>query len=111
MVGKGHLQSLLLDIGGMEVNEPDLGDKLGDETKVLKNARIFSLSLLGAKLWRFLWNFPVASHSAGKEYKYSEALNVLNHFFGIRVCFNAFRISLWSFAAVRAGKLFDAERY
>ncbi|GBN95006.1 hypothetical protein AVEN_64754-1 [Araneus ventricosus] len=48
-IGKRHLQRFYGDAGPMEAIDPP--PDLGDKTEVLENARIFSLSLLGAKLW------------------------------------------------------------
>ncbi|GBN50095.1 hypothetical protein AVEN_51015-1 [Araneus ventricosus] len=62
------------------------------KTKVPENDRIFSPSLLLAKLWRYIWNFPVTSHASGKGYKYSEVQNDFDRLWSA----NAFGISLES---------------
>ncbi|GBM30006.1 hypothetical protein AVEN_165581-1 [Araneus ventricosus] len=43
-------RSMYGNAGGMELSTPDLGDELGDEMWDLKNAGIFSISLLGVEI-------------------------------------------------------------
>ncbi|GBM25597.1 hypothetical protein AVEN_181713-1 [Araneus ventricosus] len=51
---------------------PDLGEGLGDKSKIPENAIIFSISLLGAEI-RFLQRFPCDATSSQKHYKYTAA--------------------------------------
>ncbi|GBN64656.1 hypothetical protein AVEN_148977-1 [Araneus ventricosus] len=51
MVGKRHLQRFLLPIGGWRPTKPEVGD-FGEKMKDLKNAGIFSISLLGEEIYR-----------------------------------------------------------
>ncbi|GBN69215.1 hypothetical protein AVEN_37634-1 [Araneus ventricosus] len=53
MVGKRHLQKFFLTIKGDHPMTPDRGDHFGDfgdKMKILKNARIFAISLIGAEI-------------------------------------------------------------
>ncbi|GBM16389.1 hypothetical protein AVEN_129713-1 [Araneus ventricosus] len=63
MVGKRHLHRFLLTIEGGNPMIPDLGD-FGDKTKILKNARIFEISFIGAEI-QISPEISITSHPIG----------------------------------------------
>ncbi|GBM69687.1 hypothetical protein AVEN_49060-1 [Araneus ventricosus] len=49
-LGRGFYRGMYANARGIEKSIPDLGDHFGDEMWDLKNAGIFSVSLLGAEI-------------------------------------------------------------
>ncbi|GBL97922.1 hypothetical protein AVEN_129180-1 [Araneus ventricosus] len=100
---------------GMEANVSDLGDHfgdkfgdLGDKTKILKNAGIFSISLLVAEIWRIYYMILCDVTSCQKRYKNPDLLSC------DKIVFERLRSSKNLFGdlfALQIGQLLDAERY
>ncbi|GBN18333.1 hypothetical protein AVEN_96623-1 [Araneus ventricosus] len=69
MVGRRDLQRFVLDAGEGLAMPLDLGEKM----KVLENARIMSLSLLGTEIWGSCWKISFDFTTCLEKYKYRGA--------------------------------------